>query len=101
MTKTYFSSIQATELGIRKSMRRDNGLSQVMAAVMLAACANARAEVTGTYPRGSVHHQFAPRPCRPKQQMQRDLSSRYGSCPLTTRSLSRATTQGDTHADIH
>jgi hypothetical protein len=76
MTKMYFSSIQATELGIRKSMRRDNGLSQVMAAVMLAACANARAEVTGTYPRGSVHHQFASRPCRPKQQMQRDLSSR-------------------------
>jgi hypothetical protein len=76
MTKTYFSSIQATELGIRKSMRQDNGLSQVMATVMLAACANGRALVTSTYPRGSMHHQFALRPCRPKQQMQRDLSSR-------------------------
>jgi hypothetical protein len=67
MTKTYFSSIQATELGICKVMRQDNGLSQVIATVMLAACANARAEVTSTYPRGSVHHQFASRLCRPKQ----------------------------------
>jgi hypothetical protein len=95
MTKMYFSSIQATELGIRKSMRRDNGLSQVMAAVMLAACANARAEVTGTYPRGSVHHQFAPRPCRPKQQMQRDLSSRqlptYDALPKSRNNPGRYT----------